>query len=203
MSAGDSAKNAGRARQDRHGEVVNAAIRVIAREGLPGATIRSIAREIGYTTGVVTHYFRDKTDLLVAVGDAILITYDDLVADAVNNPDVIAGLHRTCVAPLPTNPDSEIRWRVYAHILASGESEPAFAGAFQAHYTAIRKAVGLLLVRGQQEGVLRADFDADLQADLLCALVDGLALRALTEPSRLTAQRQIAILTAELDGLRT
>jgi hypothetical protein len=58
------------------------------------------------------------------------------------------------------------------------------------------------LVRGQQEGALRADFDADMQGDLLCAMVDGLALRSLTEPSRLSAQRQIAILTAELEGLR-
>ena len=202
MSAGNPPNTAGRASHDRYGEVVEAAIRVIARDGLRGATIRSIAHEIGYTTGVVTHYFRDKADLLVAVGDAILTPYDDLLTDAVNDADVIAGLLRMCVVPLPTNPNNEIRWRVYAHVLASAESEPAFAKSFHAHYTAIREAVGALLVRGQQEGALRADFDADMQGDLLCAMVDGLALRSLTEPSRLSAQRQIAILTAELDRLR-
>src|SRR5262245_21785277 len=52
-------------RSGRYAEIVDATIRVIARDGLSGASLRSIAREIGYTTGVVMHYFKDKDELLI------------------------------------------------------------------------------------------------------------------------------------------
>ena len=47
--------------------VVAAAWRVVASEGVHGATMRGIAAEAGVTTGFVTHYFADKQQLLVEV----------------------------------------------------------------------------------------------------------------------------------------
>jgi AcrR family transcriptional regulator len=41
--------------KERREEIVEAAWRVIEREGLAGADLREIAREAGYTTGVITH----------------------------------------------------------------------------------------------------------------------------------------------------
>ena len=38
-----------------------AARTVIVRQGLEATTLRDIAREGGFTTGVVSHYFPDKT----------------------------------------------------------------------------------------------------------------------------------------------
>ncbi|MHC5718782.1 MAG: TetR family transcriptional regulator, partial [Nostoc sp.] len=48
---------------DRRIEVTKAAWRVIVREGLDRASMRAIAQELGSSTGVVTHYFRDKEEL--------------------------------------------------------------------------------------------------------------------------------------------
>jgi AcrR family transcriptional regulator len=51
--------------RDRRIEVANAAWRVIVREGLDRTSMRAIAQELGATTGVVTHYFRDKEALIL------------------------------------------------------------------------------------------------------------------------------------------
>ena len=50
---------------DRRIEVSEAAWKVIVREGLDRTSIRAIARELDCTTGVVTHYFRDKQELIL------------------------------------------------------------------------------------------------------------------------------------------
>ena len=49
----------------RRREVCVAARTVIVRQGLEATTLRDIAREGGFTTGVVSHYFPDKTAVIV------------------------------------------------------------------------------------------------------------------------------------------
>jgi AcrR family transcriptional regulator len=52
--------------QQRRDEIALAACRVVARYGFSQATIVRIAREAGYTTGMVAHYFDTKQDIIVA-----------------------------------------------------------------------------------------------------------------------------------------
>src|SRR6185437_5984298 len=47
-------------------EVARAAVHSIARSGLDGTALRAVADEGGWSVGVVQHYFRTKTELLVA-----------------------------------------------------------------------------------------------------------------------------------------
>ena len=53
------------AQSDRRLEVSEAAWRVIVREGLDRTSMRAIAAEMNCTTGVVTHYFRNKQELIL------------------------------------------------------------------------------------------------------------------------------------------
>src|SRR3954453_19444518 len=48
----------------RREELVLAAWQVIAERGIDEVTIREIAREAGYSSGVLAHYFENKDDLL-------------------------------------------------------------------------------------------------------------------------------------------
>src|ERR1700761_5188472 len=49
---------------ERREELTLAAWRVIAAKGIDEVTIRDIARESGYSSGVLAHYFKNKDDLL-------------------------------------------------------------------------------------------------------------------------------------------
>ncbi len=46
-------------------EIAEAAYKVILRLGLANTSLADIAREMGYTTGVLRHYFVDKEELLL------------------------------------------------------------------------------------------------------------------------------------------
>ena len=58
--------------EQRREEIALVACRVVAACGFDQATIVRIAREAGYTTGMVAHYFDTKQDIIVAALRLIL-----------------------------------------------------------------------------------------------------------------------------------
>jgi TetR/AcrR family transcriptional regulator, transcriptional repressor of bet genes len=56
----------------RRDEIALIACRVVAQHGFDQATIVRIAREAGYTTGMVAHYFDTKQDIIIAALRLIL-----------------------------------------------------------------------------------------------------------------------------------
>ena len=62
---------------DRRDEILSATWRVIARDGIAKATIRSIAREAHCSPGILAHYFDDKADIL---GSALVLSHRRVAA---------------------------------------------------------------------------------------------------------------------------
>jgi AcrR family transcriptional regulator len=58
--------------EERRNEIALVACRVVAQYGFDQATIVRIAREAGYTTGMVAHYFDTKQDIVIAALRLIL-----------------------------------------------------------------------------------------------------------------------------------
>ena len=58
--------------EQRRDQIALVACRVVAENGFDQATIVRIAREAGYTTGMVAHYFDTKQDIIVAALRLIL-----------------------------------------------------------------------------------------------------------------------------------
>jgi TetR/AcrR family transcriptional regulator, transcriptional repressor of bet genes len=76
----------------RRDEIALVTCRVVAQYGLERATIVRIAREAGYTTGMVAHYFDTKQDIIVAALRLILRRIEQRLApkDAAPSPDLLA-----------------------------------------------------------------------------------------------------------------
>jgi len=53
--------------EERQREIAGAVWRAVARRGIEAATMREIADEAGFSTGVLAHYFEDKDALLMAI----------------------------------------------------------------------------------------------------------------------------------------
>lgn len=69
---------------DRREQLVEAAIRVMSREGLERATTRRIADEAGAPQGAFHYAFRDKNELLTAVVAAVTLEVETILRDAVD-----------------------------------------------------------------------------------------------------------------------
>jgi AcrR family transcriptional regulator len=68
----------------RRGEFVEAAITVMARDGLDRATTRRIAEEAGAPQGIFHYVFRSKAELLTAVIGAVTQQVEKVLRDAVD-----------------------------------------------------------------------------------------------------------------------
>src|SRR3954452_20294269 len=106
-----------RGRQIRNPEartrVVEAAWRVVAAEGVQGATMRGIAAEAGVTTGFVTHYFEDKQELLAAVLRFNNLRAGERVVGAIGERRGLVALEGAVDALLPIDADRRCVWQVW------------------------------------------------------------------------------------------
>jgi AcrR family transcriptional regulator len=64
----------------RREEIALAACRVVAQRGFERATSVAIAREAGYTTGMVAHYFDSKQEIIIAALRLILRRIEERLA---------------------------------------------------------------------------------------------------------------------------
>ena len=77
--------------QQRRHQIALVACRVVAQYGFEQATIVRIARQAGYTTGMVAHYFDTKQDIIVAALRLILRRIEErLTLNAAENPELRA-----------------------------------------------------------------------------------------------------------------
>jgi TetR/AcrR family transcriptional regulator, transcriptional repressor of bet genes len=78
--------------EQRRNEIALVACRVVAQHGFDQATIVRIAREAGYTTGMVAHYFDTKQDIIVAALRLILRRIEARLAprDDAQAPELLA-----------------------------------------------------------------------------------------------------------------
>ncbi|HEV3179254.1 MAG TPA: TetR family transcriptional regulator C-terminal domain-containing protein [Steroidobacteraceae bacterium] len=78
--------------EQRREEIALVACRVVAEYGFEQATIVRIAREAGYTTGMVAHYFDTKQDIIVAALRLILRRIEERLRPSADEsqPDLLA-----------------------------------------------------------------------------------------------------------------
>jgi len=73
--------------QQRRDEIALVACRVVAEYGFDQATIVRIARQAGYTTGMVAHYFDSKQEIIVAALRLILRRIEERLTAAAGDGD--------------------------------------------------------------------------------------------------------------------
>jgi TetR/AcrR family transcriptional repressor of bet genes len=78
--------------EQRREQIALVACRVVAEYGFEQATIVRIAREAGYTTGMVAHYFDTKQDIIVAALRLILRRIEERLRPSAEQckPDLLA-----------------------------------------------------------------------------------------------------------------
>lgn len=176
----------------RRREVCLAARTVIVRQGLEATTLRDIAREGGFTTGVVSHYFPDKTAVIVGTFTFAAEEWNILVQRTVTAaPTAEQALVNLVRVSIPTDPVFRSEWRLWSEMWTYAERDPVFAEQLVDSDMAWERFVRDALVRASEAGLIRADLDIDTEAAVFARLVDGLGLRSSLSGRWTAARRQL------------
>lgn len=183
----------------RREELLEAVWRVIARDGIDRATIRVIAEETGWSSGVLAHYFADKEEILAS---ALRLMYERISARWSTKLEGLTGieaLHELVLDNLPLDDQRRLETRVFMNywgrVIRDGDQVPRS----ERRGPQLIDLLGELVRAGQEAGEIRVDEAPDGIAERLLALIDGFSLHALLDPQRLTRDRQLALVAEEFD----
>lgn len=186
---------------DRRIEVAQAAWRVIVREGLDRTSIRAIAQELSCSTGVVTHYFRDKEELtLFALDQVFKNVLEEMQAAAKGREGIDRLVQMICVA-LPLNDSDRDDWKVWAAFLGYSVGREHLVQAHRKRYDFLRQIICQEFADLQTAQLIRADLDVTLEANALIALVDGIGTSVVICPEQFPAEHQQYLVQRYLHAL--
>jgi AcrR family transcriptional regulator len=187
---------------ERREELLEAVWRVIARDGMEGTTIRGIAKETGWSTGVLSHYFADKDEIVTS---ALRLAYERIATRWDQKLEGLAGVNALYELVLDNLPLDDQR-RLETQLLMN-----YWSLMIRGHDLTERpRRRGPLLIdlltrfvrEGQEAGEIRRDEAPDDVAERLLGLIDGFSLHSLLNPERLSGARQTKLIEQEFDRLR-
>ena len=178
--------------------LIAACARVLAREGIGGASVRTIAVEAGVSAGLVGHYF-PGVDALIAATYAHTGARVDAALEA-------------AVAASGDDPRARLEAFVTASF-AAPIADPELLATWIAFWSLVRARPEIAALHDEQYGGFRAQLEALLAdcgltavqlratAIAITALVDGLWLELCLSPRELTAEEAAAIARSSLTAL--
>lgn len=181
---------------ERRREIGLAVLHLVASDGLERLTVRKIAAESGWSTGVLAHYVQDKDELIGLAVEAMAERYvARLRAIPWDDPD--EALREALRQLLPLDTERQVEATAWFR-LATYRPDAQPVVAIRHAHRELRALITHLLEQSDPYGHRRA---AELAGELV-ALADGLAAHHLADPHGVPRTRIAATLDARLAELQ-
>jgi AcrR family transcriptional regulator len=186
----------------RRRDVSEAVWRVLARHGFGGLTLRAVAAEMDASTGLLTHYFPAKRDLVAHALEILdARTRDRPLRDC--PPRGMAGLRAMLLDILPLTPQSAALNRVWVSSWDVALADTGLGKAQADRYAWVRGRIRTHLADAHDSGELpslgdQAEVALDDLAARALAFTHGLVVQALFDLERFGPERQTELLDAFL-----
>jgi AcrR family transcriptional regulator len=187
--------------EDRRIEVTEAAWQVIVREGLDRTSMRAIAQELGSSTGVVTHYFRGKEELMLFALERV---FEKLFKDMEASAQGRQGLERLeemILSALPTSPEGIPGWQVWIAFLGYAVGRDNLVQEHQKRYDSLCQTICRELADLQAAKLIRDELDLTLEANAAIALVDGIGTGVVINPKQFSPEQQRYLVRRHINTL--
>lgn len=185
----------------RRTEVARATLRAIATHGIEGTSLRSIAREGGFTTGTLAYYFRNKQEVLLFAGRTVLRGLVARIDAALSVHAPLRSLEEALLKELPTTEATRLGWQIWLAFTAKVPSDTDFRQEHEERYAELRTLVRSALDTAARAGDLARETDLATEVDHILILLDGLGLQALLEPECFPADHQRRLLRRAIRAL--
>jgi len=185
----------------RKEELAEATWRVIRRDGIEHASVRSIAQEAGMSVGSMRHYFSTQSELF-----AFSMS---LVAERVNNR--ISAIHYTghpiqdiqtlLFELMPMDEERHAEMEVWYAFTVKALSDPELHALNEKIYLEMRSGMSRIIEGLVHTGLAATDLNQEVEVERLSALVDGLSVHRIIQPNHISTEMLHQVIVRHLESL--
>lgn len=183
--------------RERREEILAAADAAFARHGFRGASLATIAQEVGLSQPGLLHHFPSKEELLLEV---LRLRHERQLEEVTRTVEETDSYAEALLELCASNARTPGLVRLFTVLAAESvdDDHPAHEG-FRERYRSLRELVTSRFLTEQREGRLAADVDPETLAVQVVALFDGLQLQWLLEPDAVDMVEVLRDFLARLD----
>ena len=172
----------------RRADIAAAACRAIARSGVERVTMTEIAEEAGYTTGMVTHYFKKKEAILLAALGVMRKRAEQRLAALIQSGSV--AVEDIILDVMPIDAARRQESAIWLSFWGLVVSDPAFSRINKAVHKEWVEIFGeIIRYRWPEAQTWPVEVFEDIRVGLL-AVMNGLTVGAMTSPRDYPVTRQ-------------
>ena len=179
-----------------------ATMRLVARQGLEGVTMRAVAAESGLSYGSLFHYFKSKDELLMHAVRHSTERQTKRINAYVSRYSGLKALEHLLCDDAIINESSRDDWIVWLTFLYKAALQESFADTYAELIDGWQARITQLLQDAQQAGEIRRELDIDFEAIAIWAYSAGISQLSLLHPELLPVKLQKQLISAYLDKLR-
>lgn len=186
-------------KDQRRTQILGAMATCIAEDGIQGATMRRVAERANASTGMLTHYYNNKKELMVDT----LIAAQEHSAERINEiAGASTGVRRLeAVMKVQLARDTEaLPWSFWLEYWAMATRDYDLREQHIEHLQQLKLDIQRSVEAGISEGTLRQDLDPTETADMILALITGLGVNIAVDAPGSTAS-QATVIGSLLIGL--
>lgn len=182
----------------RRRQLAEAVWRIVTRDGLAAASVRSVAKESGLSAGSVRHVFGTQHELIVFAMEELIATVGERVRSRATIEDPQERVLATLSELMPLTDATRDEAFAHTQFVLQARIDPRLAPIADASFDAIHdlcvQAVRWLV----EVDELSADTDAEALGTTLRALVDGLTYELLLAPHLIDPDDALEVLRDHL-----
>ena len=188
-------------RDQRQEAIAEAVWRIILRSGVSAVSVRDVAAEADIAVGSVRHVFANKEEILIFAMELAHRRVEQRVAKHLGVTNPVALARGLLSELLPLDDTRRVEMEVNLALVAEAPAHPRLRELATAAQAAVRRACVGTLTHLRETGLVHADRDLDREASYLHALLDGLALHLVVDPTERTPNA-VALIDRHLETLR-
>ena len=179
-----------------------AAMRLIARNGMEGVTMRAVAAEAKLSYGSLFHYFDSKDALLTYAIGHLMDKQSKRVNDFSSRLSGLRSIEELLCDDAVIDNSSRDEWLVWVAFLYKAALHPEFSDMNVELISGWLERIEAELKIARASGEVAADIDIKEEAMALWVYSSGLGQSGLLHPQWLPPKRQKAMIRAYLQRLR-
>ena len=168
---------------ERRLELVDATWRIIARQGLEGATMREIAMEAGFANGALKPYFPTKDTLLEFAFGHVFNRTNPRIAQVTEGKSALEALRAFCMEVLPLDEERINEARIVIPFWQKAVNDPQKAEIHQQSMAEWVATIRRYLAEARGAGEVRIAVDDSILAGQLLNMLLGAQIEAALAPA--------------------